>query len=40
MLGGEAPTAREAQGPSRFRLVGATWTWLAGLEAIYRVLAR
>lgn len=40
MLGGEAPTTWEAQGPSSFRLVGATWTWLAGLEPIYRVLAR
>lgn len=40
MFGGEAPTTREAQSPSCFRLVGATWTWLAGLEPIYRVLAR
>lgn len=40
MLGGEASTAREAQGPSCFRLVRATWTWLAGLEPIKRVLAR
>lgn len=40
MLGGEAPTTWEAQGPSCFRLVGAPWTWLAGLEPVYRVLAR
>lgn len=40
MLGGKAPTTRETQSPSRLRLVGATWTWLAGLEPIYRVLAR
>lgn len=40
MLGGEAPATWEAQGPSCFRLVGATWAWLAGLEPIYRVLAR
>lgn len=40
VLSGEAPTAREAQGPSCFRLVGATWAWLAGLEPICRVLAR
>lgn len=26
MFGGEAPTTREAQSPSCFRLVGATWT--------------
>lgn len=40
MFGGEAPTTWETQGPSCFRLVGATWAWLAGLEPIYRVLAR
>lgn len=40
ILGGEAPTTWKAQSPSSFRLVGATWTWLAGLEPIYRVLAR
>lgn len=40
VLGGETPATRKAQSPSRFRLVGATWTWLAGLEPIYRVLAR
>lgn len=40
VLGSEAPATRKAQSPSRFRLVGATWTWLAGLEPIYRVLAR
>lgn len=40
VLGGKAPTTRETQSPSRFRLVGATWAWLAGLEPIYRVLAR
>lgn len=40
MLSGEAPTTWEAQGPSCFRLVGAAWTWLAGLEPVYGVLAR
>ena len=40
VLGGEAPTTREAQGPPSFRLVGATWTRLAGLEPIDSVLAR
>lgn len=40
MLGGEAPTTWEAQGPSCFRLVGATWAWLTGLEPIHRMLAR
>lgn len=40
VLGGEAPATRKAQSPSCFRLVGATWTWLAGFEPIYRVLAR
>lgn len=39
MLSGEAPTTWEAQGPSCFRLVGAAWTWLAGLEPVYGVLA-
>lgn len=40
MLSGEAPTTWEAQGPSCFGLVGATWARLAGLEPICRVLAR
>lgn len=40
VLGGEAPATRKAQSPSRLRLVGATGTWLAGLEPIHRVLAR
>lgn len=40
MLSGEASTAWEAQGPSCFRLIGATWARLAGLEPICRVLAR
>lgn len=39
VLGGETPTTRKAQSPSRFGLIGATWTWLAGLEPVYRVLA-
>lgn len=35
MLGSEASTTGEAQGPSCFRLIGATWAWLAGLKPVY-----
>lgn len=37
MLGGEATPTWEAEGTSCFGLVGASGTWLAGLEAIGRV---
>lgn len=40
MLGCETPTTREAQGPSCFGLIGATWAWLAGPKPICRVLTR
>lgn len=39
MLGGETPATGEAQGPACFRLIGASWAWLAGFEPISRMLA-